>query len=168
MWLHKPVSGLHVGDTTRPQAGWWLVSIAEYYFPGRPGCNLILVFGSRRCLQSAASVLFVFAADSALNLSISCSLMHFLFCPCSPWPEGVHGGGRDVPGGRDPGDQSDQGPQAAAHAPVSGVRDPDAATCPPTCCPAPPTPPLLLPPPRTPAPSRASEGGREGGGGGCF
>lgn len=35
--------------------------------------------------------------------------------------KGVHGGGWDVPGGRDPGDQSDQGPQAAPHAPISRV-----------------------------------------------
>lgn len=36
--------------------------------------------------------------------------------------EGLHGGGRDVPGRRDQGDQSDQGPEAAPHAPVSRVK----------------------------------------------
>lgn len=35
--------------------------------------------------------------------------------------QGVQCGGRDVPGGRDPGDLADEGAQAAAHAKFAGV-----------------------------------------------
>lgn len=42
-----------------------------------------------------------------------------VICPLSA---GVHGGGRDVPGRRNQGDQSDQGPQAAPHAPIARIK----------------------------------------------
>lgn len=62
-------------------------------------------------------VVFVLLFQSCIassNLLIS--------CPVSAL-QGVHGGGWDVPGGRDQGDQSNQGPQAAPHAPVARIEN---------------------------------------------
>ena len=39
--------------------------------------------------------------------------------------QGLHGGGRDVLGRRDPRDQPDEGPEAADHVQLTGVADPN-------------------------------------------
>lgn len=95
--------------------GYMMTAIVEHIFPGNPTPPnpVRLRKQSHVCARAAAlqpcvTAVFSFPAlDNALPVS-----------------QGVHGGGRDVPGGGDQGDQSDQGPQAAPHAPVAGVETP--------------------------------------------
>lgn len=61
------------------------------------------------------------SCSSSASLQLCLPLFFFFNTSCVRAPQGVHGGGRDVPGRGDQGDQPDQSPQTAPHAAVAGI-----------------------------------------------